>query len=44
MASEEPLDALQGHGEFLHVGDVAVINVMAQGRAGFPIEHIAQAA
>ena len=43
MASQQPLDALQGHGEFLGVGDVAGINVMAQGQARFPIEHIAQA-
>ena len=43
MASEQALDALQGHGEFLGVSDVAGINVMAQGQTGFPIEHIAQA-
>jgi hypothetical protein len=43
MAREQALNTFQGHGEFFGVSDVTGINVMAQGQAGFPIEHIAQA-
>ena len=42
MASQQAPNAFQGYGEFLGVGDVAGIDVMAQGEARFPVEHIAQ--
>ena len=43
MTGEQPPNAFQRHREFLRVGDVAGINVMAEGETRFPIPHAAQA-
>jgi len=42
-AIQHPQHACQGTGEFLAIGQVAAIDVMAQAHAMLPIQHIAEA-